>query len=100
MEECLATLLCGGDTIDSKTSPRKGGDQGGIQWGTAYDGDRIYAAITNQANTPYRLTPSGELVTGGSWAALAPDTGEILWQTGDPAGAYDLAPLTSANGVV
>ncbi len=77
-----------------------GGDQGGIQWGTAYDGDRIYAAITNQANTPYRLTPSGELVTGGSWAALAPDTGEIRWQTGDPAGAYDLAPLTSANGVV
>ena len=39
-------------------------------------------------------------MTGGSWAALDPDTGQILWQTGDPAGAYDLAPLTTANGVV
>jgi polyvinyl alcohol dehydrogenase (cytochrome) len=81
-----------------------GGDQGGIQWGTAYDGDRIYAAITNQANTPYQLTqngvPSGPFVTGGSWAALDPATGRILWQTADPAGAYDLAPVTSANGVV
>ena len=77
-----------------------GGDQGGIQWGTAYDGDRIYVAITNQANTEYRLTPSDEPSTGGSWAALDPDTGQILWQTGDPAGAYDLAPLTTANGVV
>src|SRR4029079_3215712 len=34
------------------------------------------------------------------WAALDPDTGKILWQTGDPVGAYDLAPVTSANGVV
>jgi polyvinyl alcohol dehydrogenase (cytochrome) len=77
-----------------------GGDQGGFEWGTAYDGERIYGSITNQHNIPYRLTPSGELVTGGSWSALDPDTGAILWQTGDPVGAYDLAPVTCANGVV
>jgi polyvinyl alcohol dehydrogenase (cytochrome) len=81
-----------------------GGDQGGFEWGTAYDGDRIYGAITNQHNIPYQLTQggvtSGPFVTGGSWAALDPDTGTILWQTGDPVGAYDLAPVTSANGVV
>jgi polyvinyl alcohol dehydrogenase (cytochrome) len=77
-----------------------GGDQGGFEWGTAYDGTRIYGSITNQHNIPYRLTPSGVTVTGGSWAALDPATGRILWQTGDPVGAYDLAPVTSANGVV
>jgi polyvinyl alcohol dehydrogenase (cytochrome) len=81
-----------------------GGDQGGFQWGTAYDGERIYGAITNQHNIPYQLTQdgvtSGPFVTGGSWAALDPETGKILWQTGDPVGAYDLAPVTSANGVV
>jgi polyvinyl alcohol dehydrogenase (cytochrome) len=77
-----------------------GADQGGMEWGTAYDGDRIYVSITNQNHEPYRLTPSGEAVTGGSWAALDPETGKILWQTGDPVGAYDLAPVTSANGVV
>jgi polyvinyl alcohol dehydrogenase (cytochrome) len=77
-----------------------GGDQGGIQWGTAFDGDRIYVAITNQHHIPYRLTPSGASATGGSWAALDPTTGKILWQTGDPQGAWDLAPLTVANGVV
>jgi polyvinyl alcohol dehydrogenase (cytochrome) len=77
-----------------------GGDQGGMEWGTAFDGDRIYVAITNQHHIPYRLTPSGAPATGGSWAALDPTTGQILWQTGDPQGAWDLAPVTVANGVV
>jgi polyvinyl alcohol dehydrogenase (cytochrome) len=90
-----------------------GGDQGGFEWGTAYDGNRIYVSITNQHHIPYALTENGTLtgttVTGGSWAALDPATGEILWQTADPqtevlsgatVGVWDLAPVTAANGVV
>jgi polyvinyl alcohol dehydrogenase (cytochrome) len=61
-----------------------GGDQGGMEWGTAFDGDRIYASITNHHHTPYKLTENGVVgnatVTGGSWAALDPTTGAILWQ--------------------
>ena len=37
-----------------------GGDQGGFEWGTAYDGDRIYASITNQHHIPYKLTENGD----------------------------------------
>ena len=92
-----------------------GGDQGGMEWGTAFDGDRIYVSITNQHHIPYRLTENGALanttVTGGSWAALDPTTGKILWQTADPqtetvrgfaspVGVWDLAPVTVANGLV
>jgi polyvinyl alcohol dehydrogenase (cytochrome) len=91
-----------------------GGDQGGMEWGTAFDGDRIYASITNQHHIPYKLTQNGVIgnttVTGGSWAALDPTTGVILWQTADPqvetlagkgtVGVWDLAPVTVANGVV
>jgi polyvinyl alcohol dehydrogenase (cytochrome) len=76
-----------------------GSDQGGMEWGTATDGERIYVAIGNQNHVPYRLV-SGESATGGSWAALDPSTGQILWQTGDPQGALDLSPVTVANGVV
>ena len=76
-----------------------GSDPGGIQWGTAMDGRRIYAAIGHNTGEPYTL-PSGEVITGGSWAALDPGTGEILWQTPDPQGAPDLASLTVANGVL
>jgi polyvinyl alcohol dehydrogenase (cytochrome) len=76
-----------------------GSDQGGMEWGTATDGDRIYVAIGNQNHVPYKLV-SGEAATGGSWAALDPATGQILWQTADPQGALDLAPLTVANGIV
>ena len=36
-----------------------GGDQGGFEWGTAYDGDRIYVSITNQHHIPYKLTQNG-----------------------------------------
>jgi polyvinyl alcohol dehydrogenase (cytochrome) len=91
-----------------------GGDQGGMEWGTAFDGERIYASITNHHHIPYRLTQNGvltgETVTGGSWTALDPTTGTILWQTPDPqvetlpgvgvVGVWDLAPVTVANGVV
>jgi polyvinyl alcohol dehydrogenase (cytochrome) len=84
-----------------------------MEWGTAYDGSRIYASITNQHHIAYQLTQngvtSGPYFTGGSWAALDPETGEILWQTADPqsetvaghtVGVWDLAPVSAANGVV
>jgi len=85
-----------------------------MNWGTAADDDRIYVSITNQHHLPYKLTQKGmltnETTTGGSWAALDPQTGTILWQTSDPqvetlpglgvVGVWDLAPVTVANGVV
>jgi polyvinyl alcohol dehydrogenase (cytochrome) len=91
-----------------------GGDMGGMEWGTAYDGDRIYASITNQHHIPYELTEHGVIsnttATGGSWAALDPKTGKILWQTADPqvealpglgvVGVWDVGPVTVANGIV
>jgi polyvinyl alcohol dehydrogenase (cytochrome) len=92
-----------------------GGDQGGVEWGTAFDGTRIYVPITNHHHIPYKLTHNGALdmssnITGGSWAALDPDSGTILWQTADPqietvpgftnVGVWDLAPVSVANGVV
>ena len=53
---------------------------------------------------------SDTTVTGGSWTALDPLTGKILWQTADPqvetlpgsvnVGVWDLAPVSAANGVV
>jgi polyvinyl alcohol dehydrogenase (cytochrome) len=91
-----------------------GGDQGGVEWGTAFDGRRIYISITNHHHIPYRLLQddalSSNTVTGGSWAALDARTGQILWQTADPqvetlpglgvVGVWDLAPVTVANGVL
>jgi polyvinyl alcohol dehydrogenase (cytochrome) len=73
---------------------------GGIQWGSATDGKRIYVAIGNLYGIPYTLQPSGQVNTAGSWSALDPLTGQILWQTADPNGAIDLGPMTVANGVV
>jgi polyvinyl alcohol dehydrogenase (cytochrome) len=76
----------------------------GIVYGTATDGRRIYAAEADAASTPYTLGGSGpyagKTVTGGSWAALDPATGKILWQTPDPQGAVDTSFVSVANGVV
>lgn len=91
-----------------------GGDQGGVEWGTAFDGHRVYVPITNHHHISYKLTEDGVIsntsVTGGSWAALDPKTGRILWQTADTqvetlpglgvVGVWDLAPVTVANGIV
>ena len=77
-----------------------GSHGGGIVWGTATDGTRIYVAIANSGHTSYTLT-SGQTITWGSWSALDPSTGKILWQTADPTqGALDTGSLSVANGAL
>jgi polyvinyl alcohol dehydrogenase (cytochrome) len=72
---------------------------GGIEWGTATDGKRIYVAESNFDRLPYEL-PNGQTIRTGSWAALDPATGKLLWQVADPSGSFDIGPLSTANGVV
>ena len=72
---------------------------GGVVWGTAYDGTRIYAHESDSSGQAYTLA-DGEAVAGGSWGALNPATGEWDWQTATPAGAAAMGPTTVANGVM
>jgi polyvinyl alcohol dehydrogenase (cytochrome) len=71
-----------------------GSSLGGMEWGSASDGTRIYVEIANLYGIPYAAG------NAGSWAALNPATGAILWQKADPNGSVDLGPLSVANGVV
>lgn len=77
-----------------------GSSLGGVEWGSATDGQRIYVGVGNLYGIPYALQPSGKIDYAGSWSALDPATGQILWQTADPNGAIDLGPMTVANGLV
>ena len=88
-----------------------GSTLGGIEWGSATDGERIYVPISNLFGIPYQMQPSGTWVNSGSWAALDPATGKILWQTATPGacspsvpnvaqGCMGLGPASLANGVV
>jgi polyvinyl alcohol dehydrogenase (cytochrome) len=102
-----------------------GGIQGGMEFGAASDGTRVYAQVSNIEHTGFRLTAgafAGQTAQGGIWAALDAATGKLLWQTPDPAsrlpraglilhpvwgaglgdGFFGLAvgPLTIANGVL
>jgi polyvinyl alcohol dehydrogenase (cytochrome) len=78
-----------------------GGLQGGIQWGSATDGRRVYVAEANSMLLPHTL-PDGRTIRSGSFAALDPPTGRILWQVPDPSGDgnIDIAAVTTANGVL
>jgi polyvinyl alcohol dehydrogenase (cytochrome) len=71
-----------------------GSSLGGIEWGSASDGTRIYVAICDLYGIPYSAG------SAGSWAALDPATGAILWQVADPNGAVDIGPMAVADGVV
>ncbi len=78
-----------------------GSSLGGIEWGTASDGKRIYVPIANKGQVAYNLAPSGPSITWGSWAGLDAKTGKILWQIADPtAGSIDTGAASVANGVV
>lgn len=71
-----------------------GGTLGGLEWGSATDGKRIYVAIANSERKPWALG------NAGGWSALDAATGAILWQTADPNGAIDTGAVSVANGVV
>ncbi|WP_072479717.1 PQQ-binding-like beta-propeller repeat protein [Amycolatopsis australiensis] len=80
-----------------------GSDLGGMEWGSATDGTRIYVGIGNADHQPYRITGADGTTTttdGGSWAALDPATGAKLWQVADPYATLDVGFLSTANGVV
>jgi outer membrane protein assembly factor BamB len=74
-----------------KTRVGPGGPTGGIEYGSAVDGQRVYVSegntkqVGHDAGT-YTL-PGGQTINYGSYAALDAATGSILWQVPDPAGA-------------
>jgi polyvinyl alcohol dehydrogenase (cytochrome) len=86
-----------------KTEVGPGSGLGGMMWGSATDGRRIYVSFANGAHAQITIaSPTGETqtTTGGFWAALDAATGNILWKTPDPQGALDVGALTVGNGVV
>ena len=65
-----------------ETQAGPGGVLGGIEWGTATDGERIYAAVTNGSHKAYIYTAydgKKKTTTGGLWTALDAATGKIIW---------------------
>jgi polyvinyl alcohol dehydrogenase (cytochrome) len=86
-----------------KTEVGPGSRLGGMMWGSATDGKRIYVSIGNAAHRPVTATfadGQSRTITGGFWAALDPATGAVLWRAPDPQGAPDVGALTVADGVV
>jgi polyvinyl alcohol dehydrogenase (cytochrome) len=81
------------------TQAGPGGTAGGLQWGSAVDGQRVYTANANYNSAQWTL-PNGSLVTSGIWSGLDAATGEVLWQTAPPDGGSTSGPATTANGVV
>jgi polyvinyl alcohol dehydrogenase (cytochrome) len=87
-----------------KTQVGPGGTLGGLQWGSATDGNRIYVAVNNNDGASWTPVGQSQPTTSGAWGALDPGTGAILWQTPvpvtDPGFGAAAGPLSVANGVV
>ena len=79
-----------------QTKLGQGGRVGGVQWGSAFDGSRVYAALSDVAMAPPPAGARGaqptmlgvplllDPKTGGGLFALNPQTGAILWKTPHP----------------
>jgi polyvinyl alcohol dehydrogenase (cytochrome) len=76
-----------------------GGTAGGLQWGSAVDGQRVYTANANSGAMPWTL-PDGTTTEDGVWSGLDAATGQILWQTAPSHGGSTSGPVTTANGLV
>ena len=79
-----------------------GGMLGGIQWGAASDGSRIYVAVSDVAFTRTRQANSKNGVftvdpeRGGGILAFRADNGERIWHT-PPPGCADRRPCSPAQ---
>lgn len=79
---------------------------GGLQWGSASDGKRIFVAVANSGLTGSGTNPGvwtlkdGSTTTAGGWAALDRKTGAVLWTTKDPLGSRAEAAVSGTNDVV
>jgi polyvinyl alcohol dehydrogenase (cytochrome) len=87
-----------------QTQAGPGGSLGGIEWGTATNGQQVFVAEANGDHKEYTITSydgKKATTTGGLFAALNAATGKIEWQVADPQGKYlDDSFVSSANGVM
>jgi polyvinyl alcohol dehydrogenase (cytochrome) len=99
------TLDPGTGAVVWQSSVGPGGTSGGLQWGSAVDGKRVYVADAN-SNARLWTLPGGATTTRGVWSALDAATGQVLWQrttpTNDPTNGWGdtSGPVTTANGVM
>jgi polyvinyl alcohol dehydrogenase (cytochrome) len=85
-----------GGAIAWATPVGPGGTFGGMEFGAATDGTRIYTSLTNFKHKPFTLSAgaqAGTRVNGGIWAALDAATGALLWQTPDPSSFRPMSGL-------
>jgi polyvinyl alcohol dehydrogenase (cytochrome) len=80
-----------------------GGISGGIMWGSAVDGDRVYAALSDSRRVGRVTDPD----SGGGLAAVDVRSGKLLWKTPHPdcgarrpCGKVQAAAVTAIPGVV
>jgi polyvinyl alcohol dehydrogenase (cytochrome) len=77
-----------------------GSTLGGLEWGSAVDGTRVYVALVNLEHRGYFLEPNHTPASAGGWAAIDAATGKPVWQLEDPGMSMGLGPVAVANGVV
>jgi len=83
-----------------QTQAGPGGLAGGLQWGSATDGKRVYVASSNSEFKEWKLKDGTSGGYRGGWSALDAATGKIVWQTPNPAFERAMGPLSGANGVI
>jgi polyvinyl alcohol dehydrogenase (cytochrome) len=83
-----------------QTQAGPGGLAGGLQWGSATDGKRVYVASSNSEFKEWQLNDGTSGGYRGGWSALDAASGQILWQTPNPAFERAMGPVSGANGVI
>jgi polyvinyl alcohol dehydrogenase (cytochrome) len=79
------------------TQAGPGGTAGGLQWGSAVDGQRVYTANSNSNAVEW---PTAGSPTSGVWSGIDAATGQVLWQARPSGGGSTSGPVTTTNGVV
>jgi polyvinyl alcohol dehydrogenase (cytochrome) len=84
-----------------QTRVGRGGILGGVQWGSAFDGKRVFVAVSDVSFKEFSLGRGGTRVLdpklGGGLYALDPATGAKIWSTPAPPICGDRANCSPAQ---
>jgi len=73
-----------GGKVVWQTRVGQGGINGGVQWGIASDGQRVYAATSDVVVTRTQTARVLDPTAGGGITALSASDGSLVWHTGAP----------------
>lgn len=86
--------------VEWATATSPGGAGGGLMWGVAVDGERVYWSAINYPKGPWKLVPENVTTNGSGFGAVGLRDGGVVWSKATPGVNITQVPPTVVGDLV